>query len=295
MDKILYHYTDFVSFNGILKNRELRVNNVLNMNDTMEMELFMSGIFKALEKRFPDPEDEWIVKQLDLLMEAIRGRYFEFSVYAACFSELRDDAAQWERYANRGKGVCLCFRQSELEKMTGGAISLQKVFYQDNMDDHPIVEQIYRGLKEDYKDSQESLSYVDRTYQLFRKDVDLDDSPEMKKAVYEAWRNSASFKHPSFASEREIRLIVLPFDVLNFDLKPKYHVAKDRIKKYYPLNLDDMCKKAGITIEDLIEGIIIGPESTQAMPILHDYLRDMGLDKLAGHVYSSECPLRSKL
>ena len=31
-DELLYHYTDFISLNGILKERELRVNNVLNMN-----------------------------------------------------------------------------------------------------------------------------------------------------------------------------------------------------------------------------------------------------------------------
>ena len=39
MGQILYHYTDFVSLNGILNDKELRVNNVLNMNDAKEMEL----------------------------------------------------------------------------------------------------------------------------------------------------------------------------------------------------------------------------------------------------------------
>lgn len=108
-------------------------------------------------------------------------------------------------------------------------------------------------------------------------------------------RNSASFKHPSFSSEHEIRLVIMPFDTPGFDLKPKYHVARERIKKYYSLDLDKMCQRAGITIEDLITEIIIGPESTQSIPILHDYLQDAGLMRLAENICYSDCPLRSRI
>ena len=147
MDHLLYHYTDFISFNGILNERELRVNNVLNMNDATEMELFVSGIFNAVIKRFSKDKDEKIISQLYETLEVIRSRYYDYSAYAACFSEFRDDAAQWERYANRGKGVCLAFRESMLKKLTGDVISLQKVYYRDSMDSHPLVDRIYSLLK----------------------------------------------------------------------------------------------------------------------------------------------------
>ena len=274
MEQLLYHYTDFISCDGILRGRELRVNNVLNMNDAREMELFISGIFDAVRKRFSQKEDEKIVRKMNETMDWVRSRYFDFSAYAACFSEFRDDAAQWERYANRGKGVCLVFRKSMLEKLTGGPITLHKVFYQDNMEAHPLV---------------------DRIYNLVKDNTDLALTDELKKAAHEALKESASFKHPSFSSEHEIRLIVTPFDVPNFDLKPSYHVARERIKKYYPLDLDSMCRKAEITIEDLIVELIVGPESTQSLPILHDYLKDMGMAKLANSISSSGCPLRSKI
>ncbi|MCD7763970.1 MAG: hypothetical protein LUI14_12410 [Lachnospiraceae bacterium] len=42
--KILYHYTDFGALDGILSNAELRLNNVLNMNDASEMTFFMSSL-----------------------------------------------------------------------------------------------------------------------------------------------------------------------------------------------------------------------------------------------------------
>lgn len=273
MEQLLYHYTDFLSFDGILNGRELRVNNVLNMNDTQEMELFISGIFNAVLNRFSEEKDAEIIRQLKVMMDGIRSRFFDFSAYAACFSEFRDDAAQWERYANRGKGVCLGFRRSMVEKLVGGAVALQKVFYQDNVDSHPLVERIYTLVK-----ASRGLEVTD----------------ELKDAAHEVLRNSASFKHPSFSSEHEIRLVLMPFEVPDFDLHPQYHVARERIKKYYALDLDQMCRAAGITMEDLVAEIIIGPESTQSIPILHDYLQDAGLPELAENICYSDCPLRSK-
>ena len=66
----------------------------------------------------------------------------------------------------------------------------------------------------------------------------------------------------------------------------------ERIKKYYPLDLRAMCREIGVDLEDLVEEIIIGPDSTQSAAILRDYLRDNGLSALAERVSLSECPLR---
>jgi len=273
-DQILYHYTDFVSLDGILKGRELRLNNVLNMNDATEMELFVTGIFNAVKKRFEKDKNEKMVTNLASTLETLLRHFYDYSMYAACFSEYRDDAAQWERYANRGKGVCLCFRKSALEKMTGGAIRLSKVFYQDNMESHPLVDRLYQYLSEHER---------------------VEHTPALMEAIKEAWWNTASFKHPSFSSEHEVRLVLMPFAIPDFDLKPGYHVTSERIKKYYPLDLDILCKKEGITMEDLVAELIVGPESTQSEAILRDYLRDLGLTRLSNHILRSDCPLRSKL
>lgn len=270
----LYHYTDFVALDGILHNREMRVNNVLNMNDATEMDLFITGIITAVSNRFSPTEEGDIIQMLKNMLEEARGKYFEYSFYAACFSGYRDDASQWERYASRGKGVCLCFQQEILEKMTSRSIFLRKVYYQLDMDSHPLVQRIYDLLKENRN----------------RERTD-----ELLETVFEVWRNSASFKHPSFSSEHETRLIVMPFADKNFKLLPGYHVTRERIKKYYPLDLDAMCAQADVTIEDLITEIIIGPESTQSIPILQDYLSDNGLKKLARNIVYSNCPLRSKM
>ena len=56
---MLYHYTDFAAFDGIVRCAELRLNNILNMNDASEMRFFMKGICRAvMEKLTAGGEEE---------------------------------------------------------------------------------------------------------------------------------------------------------------------------------------------------------------------------------------------
>lgn len=272
-NEILYHYTDFQALDGILHDARLRVNNVLNMNDAAEMRYFMSRLCDAVAGRLEDEGDSRKAVQVKELFKEALKREFYHPAYAACFSLHRDDAAQWERYGNRGRGVCIAFQGKYLQKMAQGALSLQTVFYQEDMSTHNLTGVFYRLVKRN-----EELSA---------------ESPDIQKALNYAWSCSAAFKHPSFLSEKEVRLVVSPAVRDYFDIMPCYHISKERIKKYYPLELDSMCRKIGIGWEELVPEIIIGPESTQSQSILQDYLRDNGgLDGLAERVSMSNCPLR---
>ena len=267
---ILYHYTDFQAVDGILRCAQLRVNNVLRMNDSAEMRHFMNRLCTAVTERLEgDGSREQAVQVRALFWEELKK---EYSAFAACFSFHRDDAAQWERYGNRGRGVCIAFRRDHLQRLAKGGLSLQQVFYQDNMAGHPMVEVFCRLAREGAELSREN--------------------PEVKRAMREAWACSVSFKHPSFSSEYETRLVVSPFEKEDLPVQPCYHVTKERIKKYYPLDLQGMCREIGIGLEDLITEIIIGPDSTQSVMIFQDYLRDNGLSALAERVSLSDCPLR---
>lgn len=271
-NETFYHYTDFQALDGILRCAQLRVNNVLNMNDTAEMSHFMMGLCSAVTKKLQkDGEQERAEEIRKLFGEELKKEFF-YSAYAACFSFYRDDAAQWERYGNRGHGVCIAFEGGLLQKMAEGDLSLHKVFYQDDMTGHKLTKVFYRLAREG-----EELS---------------PENPKIKRALNDAWIRSVVFKHPSFSSENEVRLVVYPYEKEYFDVKPCYHVTKERIKKYYPLDLMSMCHKIGVGLEDLISEIIIGPESTQSTSILQDYLQDHGLVRLAERVSVSNCPLR---
>ena len=267
---ILYHYTDFQAIDGILRCAQLRVNNVLRMNDSAEIRHFMKRLCAAIVDRLNQEGDPERAEEIwHLFREELKK---EYSAFAACFSFRRDDAAQWERYGNRGRGICVAFQREYLQKMAKGALSLQKVFYQDDMAGHPMVEGFCRLAREG-----EALSV---------------ENAAVRQAMCTAWACSVSFNHPTFSSEYEMRLVVSPFENSGFDIKPCYHVTKERIKKYYPLDLKAMCGETGIGIEDLVTEIIIGPDSTQSPAIFQDYLRDNGLNALAQRVSLSDCPLR---
>ncbi|MCI8420190.1 MAG: DUF2971 domain-containing protein [Oscillospiraceae bacterium] len=267
---ILYHYTDFQAVDGILRCAQLRVNNVLRMNDSAEMRHFMNRLGSAVVERLERdgrPEQARAVRAL--FREEVRK---EYSAFAACFSFHRDDAAQWERYGNRGRGVCIAFRREYLQRLARGALSLQMVFYRDDMAGHPMVEAFCRLAEEGGALTGEN--------------------PAVRRAMRDAWACSVSYKHPSFSTEYETRLVVSPFEKEDFGVQPCYHVTKERIKKYYPLDLRAMCREIGIGMEDLVAEIIIGPDSTQSLAIFQDYLRDNGLSPLAERVSLSDCPLR---
>ena len=131
-------------------------------------------------------------------------------------------------------------------------ISLQTVFYEGDMTEHELTEVFYRLAKQEV--------------------YPLENNPKIREAMKIAWLQSVVFKHPSFSSEREVRLVLSPLGKEYFGIKPCYHITVERIKKYYPLDLMAMCKKAGIWLGDMVEEIIIGPESTQSASILQDYL-----------------------
>lgn len=269
---MLYHYTDFAAFDGIIRCAELRLNNILNMNDAAEMRLFMNGICKAVMEKLKQDGEQEKSRKTEAFFQNEMEEEFHYSAYAACFSRYRDDAAQWERYGNLGQGVCIAFQEDLMQKMIGGAISLKEVYYQEDMGEHPLVDEFYKLIKESKKFS-ENL-------------------PSLQALMNDAWVQSAAFKHPSFASEREFRLVVSPFISNEFAIEPKYHVTTERIKKYYPLDLNRMCSKLNMHLSDVVGEIIIGPTSSQSLPILQDYLADCGLNVLRDRITMSDCPLR---
>lgn len=281
---MLYHYTTFAAFDGIIRCAELRLNNILNMNDASEMRLFMNGICRALTERLDQNGAGDKSHEVEVFFQQELEEEFHYSAYAACFSEYRDDAAQWERYGYLGQGVCIAFHENLMQKMTGGIMSLQKVYYQTDMREHRLVDDFYKIIQ---------------NTDTFPACV-----PSLQNLMKEAWLQSAAFKHPSFASEKEVRLVISPFidhagirpgdspAKNSFPMEPKYHVSSERIKKYYPLDLRKMCEELGLNLSDLVGEIIIGPTSSQSLPILQDYLEDCGLAVLKDRISVSECPLR---
>ncbi|MCQ2493514.1 MAG: DUF2971 domain-containing protein [Lachnospiraceae bacterium] len=271
---ILYHYTDFNALDGIIRGGELRLNNILNMNDRSEMRLFVNELSSSVIHKLKSDNCDQAASIATNFFKTELAEEFHYSAYAACFSEYRDDAAQWERYAKGGQGVCIAFHKEKLEELikSANSVSLKKVLYRDTVADHSLINKFIDLFK--------TPNCLERRF---------DDIQDM---MNEAWIQSAAFKHPSFASENEVRLIYTPFSAEEAAVKPKYHIAWDRIKKYYPLDLKALRTECNMHSSELIDEIIIGPASPQSLPILKDYLSDNEFRGLASKVKLSNCPLR---
>ena len=114
---MLYHYTDFAAFDGIIRHAELRLNNILNMNDAAEMRLFMNGICDAVVKRLSLDGERDKMFEANTFFKNELAKEFHYSAYAACFSKYRDDAAQRDRYGHSGQGVCIAFNEELIKSI----------------------------------------------------------------------------------------------------------------------------------------------------------------------------------
>lgn len=263
----LYHYTDFNAMRGIIINGEIWLWSLRRMNDSQEMEYFVRELKAAVKKRI----DSSLYERTEKLFSENLKDFDKLSSYAACFSEYSDDAAQWSRYAKNGMGVCISFDKDLLLKIgNAGHAPLCKVNYSANCDDLEIVKEISDSVLHPEKYSSEKI------HEIFNKLV----------------TNSPIFKHPSFSSEKEYRLVSLPYKQNEFLGKPHFYIEENNIKKYYILNMKSVCQNLGIKYTDLFTEICIGPQARVPKNVLSDYFECMDYPELCEKIKVSDCPLK---
>jgi hypothetical protein len=265
----LYHYTTIKTLQGILENNELWLGNTASMNDKSEIIHFLNGLQNTVKKEVGDNNkcDEFF----DKIYKRIENEY----PYAMCFSQSEDDAAQWERYANAAKGICIVFNTSTLYDLFGTMpFILQKVYY----------------------------SYDERTLYLFKILVDyfktgnIHEFKNTERLIDNIIITASSYKHSSFSSEKEVRLVTLSTDTI-LECADKYADLEfinknDCVRSVLKVYLDKLCKNSSSRIEDIISNIVIGPRSLQSEYELKKYMYHLGLNSLAEKISVSKCPLR---
>ena len=268
----LYHYTDFNAMHGIITNGEIWLWNLRRMNDSQEMQYFIKELKIAVKKQLLQKEYECMERTFS---ENLKN-FDKLSSYAACFSEYSDDAAQWARYAKNGMGVCIAFNKKLLAKIgEAGHAPLCKVNYSRNCDDLSIVKEMAQLIKKIAANTN-PLPSTEKIHEVFNRLI----------------TSSPLFKHPSFISEKEYRLVSLPYNVNEYLGDPHFFVEETNIKKYYILNLKNVCKPLGIKYADLFEEICIGPQARVTPDVLSDYFASTGMNELCKKIKISECPLR---
>lgn len=260
----LWHYTDFNALDGIINKKEIWFGSAANMNDKEELSGFLSELKREV---LADITKENISKANSVFSEIENRLILEYP-FIFCLSRARNDAAQWERYANCGKGVSIVFNTKLLCKL---------IFY-----NHFIMNEEYYGYKaKKHKMKTLLIQYIqDNIIDGFSNLTGLIDNLLLCAMVH---------KHESFAAEQEVRLA--PYFVKDNNPHLQYKIGST-IKRVYVVDLADLCKKENIDFADLIDAIVVGPNSQQNIEDLRWYCKQIGLSQLASKISKSDCPLR---
>jgi hypothetical protein len=277
--QIVYHYTNAAGLLGILSRKELWQGDVEVMNDAQELEFIVPPIVSDLTRKadmlWPsvndDPEQsaEWCRAQIvrmivGFLTRSIKNAEDEtYHVYATCFCEDSDLLSQWRGYAGEG-GYAVGFYAEALK--VAATREVEGV-------EQSCLARIHYGL-----DSARAAL-----------DALVGNLAMHAKAHYsvESWHQFmqqvlplvSTVKHPSFAEEREWRLLSLSWG-LEGDLE--FRAGRLGLIPYrrFPIPVDSV---ANVTV-----GPGYHPEVRQASVV--QYLRKHGFKD--ADVRLSNSPLR---
>ena len=271
----VYHYTDFSALKGILIDKGFRLCRTDKMNDKREMKNFIELVEISLKNRFQG--DVSVIKKIDEKFREEKAARKKDIAYIASFSACEDDASQWERYGNNGKGVSVAVDVKILKSIVSNRrISLQETFYGKNADNHQITD----VLEDLFSDN----DYVRHGF----------DKNSFEDAFWQMWILSVAHKHFSFAGEREFRLMTFPqyrgkrYDKLG-EICKEMTPAGLRECIYWDWKTD--CKQNNITYEKLIKELVIGPRAKMSVADLKHWLKEKNLECLKKCVRKSESPL----
>lgn len=262
--KTLWHYTDINALNGIINAKEIWFGSTANMNDKEELNGFIGDLKREVFACIGYEN----IPQAEFVFEQIKKRVLIEYPFAFCVSKACDDVAQWERYAQDGQGVAVVFNTELLYKL---------IFY-----NYFIMDEEYYG----YNAKQHEMKKILVDYILKDK---MGAFPDLDGLIDNLILCAMIHKHKSFMAEQEVR--ISPYFVKENDSHLQYKVL-NTIKRVYIMDLGKLCEKEKISLEDLIDSIVLGPKSQQNIVDLRWYCKQIGLPKLADKISKSNCPLK---
>lgn len=218
----LYHYTSIDAMRGILGDKELWLSNVLSMNDSSECSNFINRLIKNLKTELDSKYEADIV----CFANKIKQNLKENTPFVGCFSKLEDNAAQWERYADNAKGVCIEFDRLAFEKMIKicGGLCLEDIEYRYNIKKHDNYNNVKRWI-------------VNTELPAGCKDE--------KGLISNIIVCSYFHKHKSFSTEEEVRVAQLSNKSF---VRHEFKYNNGIVKELRIMNLGKMCDMAIMSI-----------------------------------------------
>jgi hypothetical protein len=116
----IYHYTDSNGLFGILKEGNLRLHDVFDMNDPSELVHGLKTFHDVVTARGgADRFQAFYTHHLQPMLNGLieNAEIHEVAYFYTCsFSQNKDDVGQWRAYADDGRGFTLGFNTAKLER-----------------------------------------------------------------------------------------------------------------------------------------------------------------------------------
>ena len=189
----LCHYTSVYALQSILENQVILMSQFKDMNDHREGKLLIESFEESLNESnafcFKKILQHHRVEKVKQVLNSLLEESFSFS-----FSLSSDDNSQWERYGDKGSGVCLVSNISLIDPAFGllkkhSTVS-PKLSPVEYVDPDKFKRNLIVSLRSYYENS--------------KKDELLDNIQTI----------ACQFKHYSFSSEKEMRIFFIPTDLL---------------------------------------------------------------------------------
>lgn len=306
--KVLYHYTSFAGFQGIIESKSLWATDIRYLNDVSEFKHAISLANDVVEGVLTDDFDPNLLSLFKRAVDTISNSS-QLATCVASFSENRDMLSQWRGYCHDGRGVCLGIRSSNLRHLEdeSNLVSLSPCEYKQAKQ-RALVE----GALADVIDFIERPKFkvrLDReiasSKNLFHEGGTINEEEKSRitnlvaSAITEEMESSGQsaavnlfaiaslIKHSSFFEEAEWRLVVPVVAGSDKERLLRFRLGRSGLVPYLALSLPPENQKL------VIEEIVVGPtlESELSINAIKKFL--FINDVQCGIVRGSEVPYRN--
>ncbi len=272
---VLFHYTTEAGLRGILKDRYVRATSHRSTEDEREI-VAADGLIRDVVRDLQACRSGLQARTCSsLLRRGYDGDDLKFSkaitVYIACFSPSGHMASQWRKFAGKGTGFCLGFRDSNLVEPPADAdvlVASFPVVY----DRRVQVRQVARTF-EKVLDAQAQFVAKHSCLGLHAQRELADDAERI--AVRAMFRMAAMFamqtKTEDFASEKEWRLLA----VINPASEGRVRAEDERgSKPWLPIDLRHPRQLP------LMDCVLVGPHAPiGSEDLVRELLHEHGYDR----------------
>lgn len=265
-NEIIYHYCNSDAFNSICQFKTLRLSDLYSMNDGSELKWGYSIWIDVANLLIEEMGHDFI----DRIDKEVHLYGLRSLIISSSFSMKNDVLSQWRAYSDDGNGYCIGFKAKEIF----------------NLPVYPI--KILYNKKEQIKKVSDTVKFIHFSEQNNKDKFGQD----FRELCFFFATELASLKNPSFAEEKEVRIIhVLGFKASNDGLKLKddggFAFGKEvhgqeikfRFREDCPIPYQDYDFTNGNTINPITQ-VVIGPKNKSLPTGISIFLETIGLEKV---------------